>query len=504
GVPIAPRVIVANRGTYREYGIPVSVAIESAGARVYDRTVNLAELDSARTDSIDFPSWTPGLGGNVYRLAAWHSHLTDTNRMNDTVHRTVTVRGHGIASVSMSIGSRVRASSAVTPRLTIRSADYTEYDVKCICWIDSAGTRIYADSAFVDSVPAGATGTAVFPNWNVGPTGARYDVTMFNTFPDQNRSDDTLYASTEATDQMRVLLAFADAGGRPDLLIAGLTALGDSVELFDAAGSTPTLDQLRAYDGVITWTNNVYRSAVDMGDVLADFVDLGRPVVVGTFALTTGWHIQGRIATGDYRAMLNGDNTQSAGALGWCNPAHSIMAGVDTVTDIYRSGTTFAPGADSVAKWDDGKPYIATSANMRVVAINNYPGYANPSRLTGSDWVLAYHQALLWGSGGTGVLEGKQPLSLHRDFVPVWSRPNPLRDRTVINFALARESDVRLTVCDPSGRKVATLARGTHRPGNHSVAWSRTNQAGARVASGVYFYTFTSGSYRITRKLVVE
>jgi hypothetical protein len=504
GVAIAPRIVVANRGTYDETGVPVRVTIDSAGTRIYDQTVNLPSLDSAETDSIDFPGWTPGPGGNVYQVTAWHSYFSDTNRMNDTVHRTVTVRGHGMASVGMSIGGRVRAGAAVTPRLVIRSADYTEYNVKCKCWIDSAGTRVYDDSAFVDSVPAGMTGTAQFPAWNVGPVGAVYDVTMFNMFPDPNPADDTLHRTTQATDQMRVLVAYADLGGTPDLLTTGLTALGDSVELFDAANRTPTLSELQPYDGIITFSNNTFASATAFGDVLADFVDLERPVVISTFALTSGWDVQGRIITGDYHAMTAGTNTQAAGTLGWNISGHPIMVGVDTVTDIYRSQTLFAPGADSIAKWSDDKPYIATSANMRVIAINMYPGYYSPSRLTGNDWVLAYHQALLWGAGSGSGLEGKQPLAAGADFVLCQSQPNPFAERTVIRYNLPHAADVRIAVYDVSGRSVATLVNGAQKAGGQSVSWNRTDARGGRVPAGVYVCRLTSGNYTIARKLVVR
>jgi hypothetical protein len=504
GIPIAPRVIVTNHGTYDETGIPVCVAVDSAGTQIYNQLVTLPGLDSAETDSIDFPNWTPGQGGNMYRLTAWHGFSPDTNRMNDTARRSVTVRGHGMASVSMSIGGRVRANQPVTPRLVIRSADYTEYNVKCKCWVDSAGTRIYNDSAVVESVPAGMTATASFPDWTVGPAGASYDVTMFNLFPDPNYGDDTLRCTTEATDQMRVLIAYADVGGTPDLLIAGLTALGDSVDLFDAASATPTLSQLQPYDGVIIFSNNTFQDPVGFGNTLADYVDLGRPVIIGTFALTSGWHIQGRVITGNYAAIVNGDNTHGEGSLGWNNSSHPVMAGVDTVTDIYRSNTQFAPGADSVAKWNDGKPYIGTSANMRVVGINQYPGYVTPGRLTGSDWVLAYHQALLWAAGGGSGLEGKQPFSLNPDFTVVTSRPNPLRSHTVINFSLPRTMDVRLAVYDLNGRLVRDLARGSLKSGKHSIFWNRADRSGNRIANGVYFYKFTSGDYTVTRKLVVE
>jgi hypothetical protein len=502
--PIIPAVTVVNVGTYDEGAIPVHFRIDSAGTTIYSQTVTLPGLDSALTDTAIADPWTPGPGGNVYQFTVYHSYSPDTSRLNDTLHRTVTVRGHGMSSASMNIGGRVRAEQPVTPTLTLRAADYTEHSVTCYCWIDSAGTRIYDQNVLVDSVPANGTATGAFPVWNVGPVGATYDITMFNTFDDPNHADDTLHRTAEATDQMRVLIAYADLGGTPDLLVAGLTALGDSIDLYDAASNTPTIGELTPYDGIITFSNNTYANASGMGDVLADYVDLGRPMAMGVFALTTGWGLAGRIMTGDYLAMNPGNNDHLDGALGWYNAAHGIMAGVDTVTDLYRSATSWGPTADSVAKWEDGKPYIATSPNLRVVAINNYPGYYNPSRFTGSDWILAYHNALLWAAGGGSGLEEKPPFSISPDFTLCQSKPNPFRDRTVISYSVPRALDVSIGVYDLSGRLVTTLVNGRQPAGRHTVTWNRTDGTGNRVASGVYFYKLTSGNYRTTRKLVVE
>ena len=467
--------------------------------------MTIPTLDSAASDTIFFPNWTAGTtGGLVYEITAWHSYTPDTSIRNDTLHSTVTVRSHSVSSAGMNIGGRVRAQQPYAPALTIRAADYTEHNVTCYCWIDSSGTRIYNENVMVDSVPAFGTALATFPTWLIGPTGTQYDVTMFNTFADPDQADDTLLRTTEATDQLLVLIACADLGGPPDLLIAGLVALGDSVTLYDAASYTPTLEELTPFDGVIIFSNNTFADATGFGNVLADFVDLGRPVVISTFALTTGWNIAGRLITGEYLAMNPGDNTQGAGALGWYNPAHAIMTGVDTVTDIYRSNTTLGPAADSVARWDDGKPYIATSPDLRVIAINLYPGYVSPERLTGGDWILAYHNALLWGSGGISGLDEKPPFSISPDFTLCQSKPNPFRDRTIISYSVPRALDVNLAVYDLNGRLVTTLVNGCQPAGRYNTAWNRTDGQGNRVASGVYFYKLTSGTYRVTRKLVVQ
>jgi hypothetical protein len=84
--------------------------------------------------------------------------------------------------------------------------------------------------------------------------------------------------------------------------------------------------------------------------------------------------------------------------------------------------------------------------------------------------------------------------------------PNPFNPRTTINYSLPSQGSVRLTVLDLSGRMVKTLVTGMESGGEHSVIWDGSDDAGARVASGIYFYqvefTGLQGGRKIeTRKM---
>src|SRR5262249_25534361 len=100
----------------------------------------------------------------------------------------------------------------------------------------------------------------------------------------------------------RVLIAYADIGGPPTTLRnqilaePGVTA----VDLFDAFSGTPTLAQLQQYNLVFAFSNNGWNNATAMGDVLANYQDVGGVVVVGTFAWDNRgpWLLAGRWITG--------------------------------------------------------------------------------------------------------------------------------------------------------------------------------------------------------------
>lgn len=77
---------------------------------------------------------------------------------------------------------------------------------------------------------------------------------------------------------------------------------------------------------------------------------------------------------------------------------------------------------------------------------------------------------------------------------------NPARAGTSIEFSLPSDGDVTLDVFDATGRRVATLAEGTHAAGTHHVTW--TGQTGAgRAAPGVYMVRLEWSGRRLTRRL---
>jgi hypothetical protein len=76
--------------------------------------------------------------------------------------------------------------------------------------------------------------------------------------------------------------------------------------------------------------------------------------------------------------------------------------------------------------------------------------------------------------------------------------PNPFNPVTQIGFALAKTTDVRLTVYNIAGQKVAELANGTKQAGVHAVEFD-----GAKLNSGVYYYALEVDGVSLTKKLVL-
>jgi hypothetical protein len=81
--------------------------------------------------------------------------------------------------------------------------------------------------------------------------------------------------------------------------------------------------------------------------------------------------------------------------------------------------------------------------------------------------------------------------------------PNPFNPTATIRFEIARPEHVRLKVFDVSGRLVRTLVDEPRQPNAYVVVWDGTDDRGGPVASGVYFYRMTAGSFVQTRKMML-
>jgi hypothetical protein len=65
--------------------------------------------------------------------------------------------------------------------------------------------------------------------------------------------------------------------------------------------------------------------------------------------------------------------------------------------------------------------------------------------------------------------------------------PNPFNPSTLLRFSLASVADVQMTIHDTRGRIVRRLRLDELQPGLHEVRWNGEDDAGAAVASGVYY-----------------
>lgn len=100
-------------------------------------------------------------------------------------------------------------------------------------------------------------------------------------------------------------------------------------------------------------------------------------------------------------------------------------------------------------------------------------------------------------SVGAGKIEVPSTYTLSQNY------PNPFNPSTTIEYQLPQNGLVQLKIYDIAGREVATLINEVQNAGSYRVQWNATDVQGSKVASGVYFYRLTSGSFSQIKKMML-
>ena len=97
--------------------------------------------------------------------------------------------------------------------------------------------------------------------------------------------------------------------------------------------------------------------------------------------------------------------------------------------------------------------------------------------------------------GGTSVDDGK---GVANSFKLSQNYPNPFNPATRIDYTVAQAGPVSIKVYNELGQEVATLLNETLAPGSYQVTFD-----GKNLASGIYIYKMTAGSYVESKKMVL-
>jgi Flagellar hook capping protein len=81
--------------------------------------------------------------------------------------------------------------------------------------------------------------------------------------------------------------------------------------------------------------------------------------------------------------------------------------------------------------------------------------------------------------------------------------PNPFNPNTTIRFDLPKDIDVSIIIYNLLGQKVKTIDKSQMNAGFHSITWNGTNNYGAQVSAGMYFYQLRTSDFVKTKKMVL-
>jgi PKD repeat protein len=169
----------------------------------------------------------------------------------------------------------------------------------------------------------------------------------------------------------------------------------------------------------------------------------------------------------------------------------------------------------STAVWYHVTVTLAADGNCTLAVggttLGSYKFAAATSGLVGCGFTRSNSDFDNFCVGGSGTLAGEpvviKPIHgadpIPSGFALAQNYPNPFNAGTVISFALGEGTDVDITVYDLLGRAVRHLAAGYYPEGSHTVAFDGSDEQGAPLASGLYFYRLTTTHFTDTRKMVL-
>lgn len=156
-----------------------------------------------------------------------------------------------------------------------------------------------------------------------------------------------------------------------------------SVSYTNVTYTTPTLNQLTAFDAILVYSNYYYNNSYQLGNVLASYVDQGGGVVTTVFENGGYARLNGNWLNG-YRVFSNGTRYGTAQASAFSD--HTITEDISLIEGYYRSyATSLIDEGEIIASWDDGYILAAEKevASVKRVDLGLFPedgiyrGYSN-------------------------------------------------------------------------------------------------------------------------------
>jgi len=128
------------------------------------------------------------------------------------------------------------------------------------------------------------------------------------------------------------------------------------------------------------------------------------------------------------------------------------------------------------------------TSNAFVFRVAISGGITTGPALTNETWVLTENIQ------GINIEEGE----ILEEYSLMQNYPNPFNPSTTISFSIPVEGFVSLNVFNALGEKVSTLVSENLVAGTYKYDWNASD-----LPSGIYFYSLTAESFKLTRKLVL-
>lgn len=218
------------------------------------------------------------------------------------------------------------------------------------------------------------------------------------------------------------------------------------------------------------------------------------------FALTPGWRFPGEnIVPG----MISGQVTDNENR----HIAGAYVSLIDKNYQVRATEMTGADGSYTLAGIPEGDYYIKVDRMPYSTAY-----YGNTTELDNAtpvsmgeagNFSVNNVDVELIPMSTTSVEEDGNVTNVPGNFELMQNYPNPFNPTTAIRYALPEASHVTLKIYNLRGELVKTLVDGYQAALTYQVTWNGYNEAGQKVAAGVYLYQLQAGNHKQTMRLIL-
>jgi plastocyanin len=230
--------------------------------------------------------------------------------------------------------------------------------------------------------------------------------------------------------------------------------------------------------GATAWSQNINASSTTFSYVIAvdgeyDYVCMNHAPGMAGVIIATALPVE----LVSFRGTLNGNEV----TLNWQTATEKNNNGFEIQRKISNNWEKigFVPGHGTTLE----KNYYSFKDN-----INNLPDGNLYYRLKQVDFSGSFEYSLEIVINKTVPSE----FSLSQNY------PNPFNPSTLISYSIPVNANVSLKIYDAVGNEVTTLVNERQESGTYQVVFNAS-----RLASGIYYYTITAGSFTASKKMIL-
>ncbi|GEM_PF-5352947 len=165
-----------------------------------------------------------------------------------------------------------------------------------------------------------------------------------------------------------------------------------------------------------------------------------------------------------------------------------------TITKTYSYGNVAGLGATpygnvAFVNWTENGNIVSTVNNFGYMVLKNSS--------------LVAHFKLIVGKEVPINDQAKAASEIPTEFSIKQNYPNPFNPDTKIDFNIPKSGNVKIEIFNVLSQKVRTLVDQEFNAGSYSATWNGRNDFGKQLSSGTYFYSIESGSFRMTKKMIL-